>query len=247
MNILDGQIAIVTGSGRGIGRAIALKLASAGADVVCVARTEKNVTQVSKEITAMGRRSWAFWFDVSNSDEVTKFCEKVLSEIGKVDILVNNAGVTRDNLLIKMNEDDWDYVLDTNLKSVFLLTRCLIRHFIKQRAGRIVNISSIAGIIGNAGQCNYSASKAGIIGFSKSLAREVASRNITVNVVAPGFIDTEMTAILPESIKREVLAKIPLGRFGDADDVAEAVLFLSGPGAKYITGQVLTVDGGLAI
>ena len=247
MSQLANQIALVTGAGRGIGRAIALRFAGAGADVVCVSRTADNSAKVAQEVQALGRRAWAHAVDVADAAAVTAATEKILSEAGRVDILVNNAGVTRDGLLMRMSEADWDAVLNTNLKGAFLFTKALSRAFLKQRAGRIINISSVIGLIGNAGQANYAASKAALIGFTKSVAREFASRGITVNAVAPGFIETDMTAALNEQLRAEVLKTIPLGSFGRSDDIAEAALFLASPPARYITGQVLTVDGGMVM
>ena len=244
--LLD-QIAVVTGAGRGIGRAIALALAKAGANVVCLSRTPENCTHVAAEIVALGRRAWARALDVANPADVAAGASWVLEQTGRVDVLVNNAGVTRDTLLLRMSESDWDTVLATNLKGAFLMTKALARQFLKQRAGRIINVASVAGLIGNAGQCNYAASKAGLIGFTKSLARELASRGITVNALAPGFIETDMTAPLDEATRAEVLRRIPLGCFGQPDDIAAAAVFLAGPGGRYITGQVLTVDGGMVM
>jgi 3-oxoacyl-[acyl-carrier protein] reductase len=247
MSRLGNQIAVVTGAGRGIGRAIALKFAAEGADVVCVSRTAENSEKVAGEVRATGRRAWAMAVDVANEGAVNAAAEKILTDCGRVDILVNNAGVTRDGLLMRMDEADWDTVLDTNLKGAFLFTKALTRAFLKQRSGRILNIASISGLVGNPGQCNYAASKAGLIGFTKSVAREFASRGITANALAPGFIDTDMTAGLNENLKQQVLQKIPLNRFGTVEDIAEAALFLASPEAKYITGQVLTVDGGMVM
>lgn len=247
MSQLANQIAVVTGAGRGIGRAIALKFAGAGADVVCLSRTQENSDKVAAEIRATGRKAWPFAVDVSDSAAVNAAAEKILAECGKLDILVNNAGVTRDGLLMRMSDADWDAVLDTNLKGAFLLTKAFFRVFAKQRAGRIINISSVIGLIGNPGQANYAASKAGLIGFTQSVARELASRGVTVNAIAPGFIETDMTSELSEELKANILKQIPMGRFGSAEDIAEAALFLAGPHARYITGQVLTVDGGLVM
>ncbi|MEO5802191.1 MAG: 3-oxoacyl-[acyl-carrier-protein] reductase [Verrucomicrobiota bacterium] len=247
MSLLANQIAVVTGAGRGIGRAIALKFAEAGADVVCVSRTAENSEKVAQEIRSLGRKSWAHAVDVANSAVVAEIAEKILTEAGRVDILVNNAGVTRDSLLMRMADEDWDSVLNTNLKGAFSFTKAFARSFIKQRSGRIINVASVIGLIGNAGQCNYSASKAGLIGFTKSIARELASRGITVNALAPGFIETDMTAVLNPEMRTELLKKIPLNSFGQAEDIANAALFLASPGARYITGQVLTVDGGMVM
>ncbi len=247
MSQLTNHIAVVTGAGRGIGRAIALKFAAEGADVVCVSRTVENSEKVAGEIRLLGRKAWAYSVDVSDPAAVAGVGEKILADAGKVDILVNNAGVTRDGLLMRMAEEDWDAVLDTNLKGAFSFTKAFARSFIKQRSGRIINVASVIGLIGNAGQCNYSASKAGLIGFTKSVARELASRGITANALAPGFIETDMTSVLNEEMRAELLKKIPLNSFGQAEDIANAALFLASPAARYITGQVLTVDGGMVM
>ena len=247
MSQLINQIAVVTGGGRGIGRAIALKFAQEGADVVVVSRTQENSEKVANEITALGRKAWAFAVDVADSAAVSTAAEKILADCGKVDILVNNAGVTRDGLLMRMSDADWDTVLNTNLKGAFFFTKAFSRAFAKQRSGRIINISSVIGLIGNAGQSNYAASKAGLIGFTQSVARELAGRGITVNAIAPGFIETDMTAELNEVLKAEILKKIPLGCLGQADDIAAAALYLASPAARYVTGQVLTVDGGMVM
>lgn len=247
MSQLANQIAFVTGAGRGIGRAIALTFARAGADVVCISRTEANAEKVANEIRDTGRRSWAIALDVSDATAVNATVEKLIEETGRVDILVNNAGVTRDGLLMRMTDEEWDSVLGTNLRGAFLMTRALIRVFVRQRSGRIINVSSVSGLAGNAGQSNYAASKAGLIGFSKSVARELATRKITVNVVAPGFIETDMTGVLNDTIRQETLKRIPMNQFGQPEDIAEAVLFLAGPGGRYITGQVVTVDGGMVM
>jgi len=247
MKQLENQIAVVTGAGRGIGRAIALKFAGEGADVACVSRTAENSEKTAGEIRALGRKAWAFAADVADANAVNAAAEKILAEAGRVDILVNNAGVTRDGLLMRMSEEDWDTVLNTNLKGAFLFTRAFTRAFVKQRAGRIINVASVIGLIGNAGQCNYAASKAALIGFTKSVARELASRGITVNALAPGFIETDMTAVLSQELRAEVLKKIPLNNFGQPEDIANATLFLASPAARYITGQVLTVDGGMVM
>jgi len=244
---LDNQIAVVTGAGRGIGRAIALKFAGAGADVVCISRTQENSDKVAAEIKALGRKSWALAVDVADANAVNAAAEKILADCGRIDILVNNAGVTRDGLLMRMSDADWDTVLNTNLKGAFLMTKAFSRAFIKQRSGRIINISSVIGLIGNPGQANYAASKAGLIGFTQSFAKEVASRSITVNVIAPGFIETDMTSDLTEELKTTILKQIPMGKMGSGDDIADAALFLASPAAKYITGQGLTVDGGMVM
>jgi 3-oxoacyl-[acyl-carrier protein] reductase len=247
MDQLTNQIAVVTGAGRGIGRAIALRFAAEGADVVCVSRTLVNAQKVAGEVRALGRKAWAHAADVSNAGAVSSAAEMILAETTRVDILVNNAGITRDGLLLRMSEEDWDVVLNTNLKGAFLFTRAFARPFIKQRSGRIINVASIIGLIGNAGQCNYAASKAALLGFTKSAARELASRGITVNALAPGFVETDMTAALNENVRNEVLGKIPLNSFGQPDDIAHAALFLASPAARYITGQVLAVDGGMVM
>jgi 3-oxoacyl-[acyl-carrier protein] reductase len=244
---LDNQIAVVTGAGRGIGRAIALKFAAEGADIVCVSRTLENAEKVAGEVRALGRRAWPRAVDVADSSAVMAAAEKILEETVRVDILVNNAGITRDGLLMRLSEDDWDAVMDTNLKGAFSFTKAFSRAFLKQRSGRVINISSVIGLVGNAGQCNYAASKAALIGFTKSVAKEFASRGVTVNAVAPGFVETDMTAVLTPELKADLLKRIPLNSLGRAEDVAQAALFLAGPGARYITGQVLTVDGGMVM
>ncbi len=247
MSLLEGKTALVTGAGRGIGKAIALKFAAAGADVVCVSRTEANSQAVADEVKALGRKAWAVAVDVADSAAVATATKQILADAGKVDILVNNAGVTRDGLLMRMSEEDWDVVLNTNLKGAFNFVKSLTRAFLKQKSGRIINVASVIGLIGNAGQANYAASKAGLIGFSKSVARELASRDITVNVIAPGFIDTDMTSGLSDDQKEAILKEIPLCRLGQGDDIAGAALFLAGDTGAYITGQVLTVDGGMVM
>lgn len=245
--LLENKVAVVTGAGRGIGRAIALRLASEGAAIAVCGRTLANVEATVAEISKGGGRAAAYAVDVANGAQVTETCDKVLKDFTRVDVLVNNAGVTRDQLLMRMSEEEWDAVLDTNLKGAFHFTKALSRTMLKQRSGRIINITSIIGLTGNAGQSNYAASKAGLIGFTKSVARELASRGITANAVAPGFIVTDMTKALGEQAQEALKAKIALGRLGTADDVANAVLFLAGDMAGYITGQVITVDGGLAM
>jgi 3-oxoacyl-[acyl-carrier protein] reductase len=247
MNQLQNQVAVVTGAGRGIGRAITLKFAQEGADVVCVSRTLENSQKVADEVRALGRKAWAFAVDVSDAKAVAEAAEKILSEAGKVDILVNNAGVTRDGLVMRMSDEDWDVVLNTNLKGAFAFTKAFGRTFAKQRSGRIINVASVIALMGNAGQANYAASKAGLIGFTKSVAREFASRGITVNALAPGFIETDMTAVLNDDVKKHVLDNIPMKSFGSGEDIANAALFLAGPGSRYITGQVLAVDGGMVM
>jgi len=244
---LSNRVAIVTGSGQGIGREIALLLAERGASVVISDVNEATAKAVAAEIESKNVKSIAVTANVTVSADVNKLVEQTLSSFGHVDILVNNAGITKDNLLMRMSEADWDLVLSINLKGAFLCTQAVIRHMMKQRWGRIVNIASVVGVIGNAGQANYSASKAGLIGLTKSTAREVASRGITVNAVAPGFIDTGMTQKLTENVKQEFLKQIPVGYFGLPKDVANAVAFLASEEAHYITGQVLNVNGGLAM
>ena len=244
---LANKVAIVTGSGRGIGQAIALKLAEVGATVVINDIGEATyVDSVVKEIKAMNRESLAVLADVSSSSDVGRLVEETMATYGRIDILVNNAGITRDQLLLRMSDEDWEKVINVNLKSVFLCTRAVLRHMVKQRWGRIINITSIVGIVGNAGQANYASAKAGIIGFTRTMAKEVASRSITVNAIAPGFIDTGMTQQLQDDWKRELQKRIPLGYLGTPRDVAEAVAFLASEEARYITGQVLNVDGGMA-
>jgi 3-oxoacyl-[acyl-carrier protein] reductase len=241
-------VAIVTGAGRGIGEAIARRLARDGARVACVSRTESNASKTAEAINAANPDSARpYAVDVADRKAVAALCERILADFGRVDILVNNAGLTRDGLAMRMSEEDWDLVLDTNLKGAFNFIQGVMRPMVKQRAGRIINITSVAGLTGNAGQANYSASKAGLIGLTKTLARELSSRSITVNAVAPGFVTTDMTVGLPENIKTAALAQIPLGRFGEPDDIAGAVAFLAGPEGKYITGQTLTVDGGMVM
>jgi 3-oxoacyl-[acyl-carrier protein] reductase len=247
MGQLDQQIAVVTGAGRGIGQGIARAFAAEGADVVCISRTAANAEKVAREVEGLGRRAWAWAVDVADPVAVRAAADQILGECGRVDILVNNAGITRDTLLMRMTDDDWNLVLDTNLKGAFLWIRALTRAWVKQRSGRIINVSSILGLIGNAGQCNYSASKAGLIGLTKSVARELGSRGITANAIAPGFIDTDMTAALPETLRQELLKRIPLATLGRVEDVAAAAVFLAGTGGRYITGHVLVVDGGLAM
>ena len=244
---LENLTAVVTGAGRGIGRAIALKLAEAGANVVCLSRTEANSQKVADEITALGRQSWAVAVDVGDTAAVEAAVAKILEDTGGINILVNNAGVTRDGLLMRMSEADWDAVLDTNLKSVFTLTKAFARPMRKADNARIINISSVVGLMGNAGQANYAASKAGLIGFTKSCAKEFAASGITVNAIAPGFIATDMTDELSDKVKEAIKANIPMRKLGEVDDIAEAAAYLAGPGARYVTGQVLTVDGGMVM
>ncbi len=244
----ENQIAIVTGAGRGIGHAIALRLAQEGARVASVSRTEANAQKTADEINATrADAAKAYAVDVSDHAAVQTIGARILEDFGRVDILVNNAGVTRDGLSMRMSPDDWDTVLNTNLKGAFNFVQSIQRPMIKQRSGRIVNISSVIGLIGNAGQANYAASKAGLIGFTKSLAREMASRGITVNALAPGLIETDMTSVLSDEVRKNILGKIPLGSLGEPADIAAAVAFLASAEAKYITGQVLCVDGGMVM
>ena len=247
MSELANQIAVVTGAGRGIGQAIALKLAAAGADIAVVDLKLEFCAETVQKVQALGRKAWPFAANVSDAASVDAAVEQILAATAKVDILVNNAGITKDGLLMRMSEADWDAVLDINLKGTFLVTKAFTRAFLKQKSGRIINIASIIGLIGNAGQCNYAASKAGLLGFSKSLAREFAGRAVTVNAIAPGFIVTDMTNELNEQQKEGILKSIPLGSFGEAVDIANAAAFLASDEARYITGQTLTVDGGMVM
>lgn len=246
--MLNGKVAVVTGASRGIGRAVAKKLASLGAEVVINYNGSKErAEEVLREIEAEGGKASIYQCNVSDFAACEAFLKDVISEHGSLDILVNNAGITRDDLLMKMTEEAYDAVLDTNLKGTFNCIRFAARQMLKQRSGRIINMASVSGVLGNAGQANYSASKAGIIGLTKSAARELASRGITVNAVAPGFVNTEMTEVLSEKVKEGAVSQIPLGKFGEPEDIAEAVAFLASEGARYITGQVLNVDGGMAM
>src|SRR5882762_3463764 len=244
----ENQNAVVTGAGRGIGHAIAVRLASEGARVACVSRSEENAKRTADELNkARTDAAKHYAVDVADHAAVQKVGAQILEDFGKIDILVNNAGVTRDGLAMRMSIDDWDTVINTNLRGAFNFTQSILRAMIKQRSGRIINITSVIGLIGNAGQINYAASKAGLIGFTKSLARELASRNITVNAIAPGFITTDMTAGLSDEIKDSIQSKIPLRKTGTAEDIANTVAFLASTEAGYITGQVLCVDGGIVM
>jgi 3-oxoacyl-[acyl-carrier protein] reductase len=244
----ENQVAIVTGAGRGIGHAIAVRLGSEGARVACVSRSEENARRTADELNvARADSAKAYAVDVSDHAAVQKVGAQILENFGKADILVNNAGVTRDGLSMRMSIEDWDTVINTNLRGAFNFVQAVQRSMIKQRSGRIINISSVIGLIGNAGQTNYAASKAGLIGLTKSLARELASRNITVNAIAPGFIVTDMTGALSDEIQKQIIGRIPLGRVGEPIDVASSVAFLASAEARYITGQVLCVDGGMVM
>lgn len=246
--ILEGKVALVTGAGRGIGRQIALTLAECGADIILNYRGSKEAAEKTAEgITVLGREVLVYPCDVADSEAVKQMIENGTQKFGKIDILVNNAGITRDNLLMRMSEEEFDAVMDINLKGTFHCIRHIARQMIRQKSGRIISISSVSGVLGNAGQANYCASKAGIIGLTKSAAREFASRGITVNAVAPGFIDTEMTAVLSKGIQEDILSRIPMKQFGKVEDIAQTVAFLASDAARYITGQVISVDGGMAM
>jgi 3-oxoacyl-[acyl-carrier protein] reductase len=246
--MLSGKVALVTGASRGIGRAIALELARSGADVaVNFAGSRQAAEEVAAQIKEMGRKSMAIQANVSEPASVEAMFREVEEQLGPVQILVNNAGITRDNLLLRMKEAEWDEVLSTNLKGVFLCTKQALRPMLKGRWGRIINITSVSGVMGNTGQANYAAAKAGVIGLTKTTAREVASRGITVNAIAPGFIETDMTAALGEEASRQLLGQIPLGRFGQAEEVARVARFLASDDSSYITGQVIHVDGGMVM
>ncbi len=245
---LEGKVALVTGGARGIGRAVALELARNGADVAFTYRSSGQLVEsVVSEIGSMGRKALSLEADAASTSSAVEVIGKVVAEFKRLDILVNNAGITRDNLLLRMSEEEWDSVIRTNMKSVFNYTKAAARTMMGQRYGKIINLSSVVGIKGNAGQSNYSASKAGIIGFTKSIARELASRNILVNAVAPGYIDTDMTAALTEDQKKAVTDTIPLKRVAKPEEVAKVVLFLASPDSDYITGQVISVDGGMSV
>lgn len=246
--MFNSKVAIVTGASRGIGKEIALTLARAGARIVInYKQNSEQAEEVATEIRELGQEALVIKADVSKAEDVELLVKTTLEHFGKIDFLINNAAVTKDNLIMRMKEEDWEQVMDTNLKSIFLLTKAISRPMLKQKEGRIVNITSVVGLIGNAGQSNYSAAKAGMIGFTKSIAREFASRGITVNAVAPGFIDTDMTQVLQDEVKNQMLSQIPLARFGNPKDVANVVKFLLSADAAYMTGQVLHVDGGMVM
>ncbi len=246
--LLDGKVAIVTGASRGIGRAAAVALARQGAKVVInFAGNIAAANAVLAEITEAGGEAMLFQANVADGAAVEAMVKATLDRFGRIDILVNNAGITRDNLLMRMKEEDWDAVVDTNLKGIFLCTKTVARQMMKQRAGKIINMASVVGVMGNAGQANYAAAKAGVIGFTKSMAKELAARNVLVNAIAPGFITTDMTRVLTEEVKEGLLGAIPLGRLGAPEDIAHVVVFLASDAANYITGQTINVDGGMAI
>ena len=246
--LLDGKVAIVTGASRGIGRSVAISLAKAGAKVVInYAGNTAAAEEVKAIIEAAGGQGLLIQADVANEDAVAAMVKQTVDAFGRIDILVNNAGITRDNLLMRMKEGDWDDVMNTNLKGIFMCTKAISRVMMKQKYGKIINMTSVVGLTGNAGQSNYAAAKAGVIGFTKSMAKELASRGITVNAIAPGFINTDMTSVLSNQIKDELITKIPLGRLGSTEDVAAAVLFLVSDSANYVTGQTLNIDGGMVM
>jgi 3-oxoacyl-[acyl-carrier protein] reductase len=243
--MLDEKLVLVTGATRGIGKAIALTLGKAGATIIGTATTETGADNISKVFADNNISGNGIKLDVTDNEQILNVLKAIDEEYGAVDILINNAGITRDNILIRMKADEWDNIINTNLSSVFKMSKAVLRGMIKKRAGRIISITSVVGAMGNAGQSNYAASKAGMIGFTKSLAREVGVRNITVNAIAPGFIETDMTDSLPDEQKDELASQIPLGRLGSTDEVAQAVLFLAGDSGSYITGQTLHVNGGM--
>jgi 3-oxoacyl-[acyl-carrier protein] reductase len=245
---LSGKVALVTGGARGIGRATVLELAKSGADVaINYAGSEAAAKQVAEEVESLGRKAIIIQANVADSASVGEMVKKVVDEFGKLDILVNNAGITKDNLLMRMKEEEWDAVIDVNLKGVFNCIKAVTRQMMKQRSGRIINISSVVGVMGNPGQANYVAAKAGVIGLTKTTARELASRGITVNAIAPGYIETDMTSKLGEDVKEGMMSLIPLARLGHPEDIAKAVRFLTSEDASYITGQTLHVDGGMVM
>ncbi len=247
MGILDGKTAIVTGAARGIGRAIAEELARNGANLALCDLNADWLSDTAEAVKALGAEVSCVSVDVSNGEDVTKAVAEITKSMGSIDILINNAGITKDGLMMRMSEADWDAVLSVNLKGTFLFTKAVSRPMMKQRSGAIVNIASIIGLIGNAGQCNYAASKAGVIALTKSTAKELASRNIRVNAVAPGFIESKMTEVLPEEVMQKMMDQIPMKRFGKPEDIARTVLFLATEASSYITGQVLTISGGMVM
>jgi 3-oxoacyl-[acyl-carrier protein] reductase len=247
MGAFDGKVAVVTGAARGIGRTIAEKLAREGADVAICDLQVEWLAETSAAVQALGRKALPLAVDVGNGEAVNACMAEVIKVFGKVDIMVNNAGITKDTLLVRMSEDDWDAVLRVNLKGTFLFSRAVSKHMMKQRSGAIVNIASVIGLIGNAGQCNYAASKAGVIALTKSTAKELASRGVRVNAVAPGFISSKMTDALSQEVRDQMMANIPQGRFGQPEDIAQAVAFLASDEASYVTGQVLSVNGGMVM
>jgi 3-oxoacyl-[acyl-carrier protein] reductase len=244
---LENKVAIITGASRGIGKVIAEQVAKLGAKAICVSRSLADIEKVAEGINKLDFTAIAIACDISDGNQFQELTKSVIEKYGSVDILVNNAGVTKDNLIMRMSDDDWNIVIDTNLKGAFNGTKAVVRHMMRQRSGRIINISSVVGLIGNAGQANYAASKAGLIGLTKATAKELASRGITANCIAPGYIETDMTNRLPEKMKNALIEQIPLGRIGQAIDVAATVCFLASDEAGYITGQTFTVDGGMVM
>ena len=243
--MLDGKLVLVTGATRGIGKAIALTLGRDGATVIGTATTESGAENISKVFADKKISGKGIKLNVTDNEQIASLIKSVNEDFGSIDILINNAGITRDNILLRMKEDEWEDIIDTNLSSIYKMSKSVLRGMIKNRSGRIISITSVVGVMGNAGQSNYAAAKAGMIGFTKSLAREVGTRNITVNAIAPGFIETDMTDKLPDNQKEALVSQIPMGRLGTADEVAQAVLFLAGDGGSYITGQTLHVNGGM--
>ena len=243
--MLEGKIVLVTGASRGIGKAIALTIGSSGATVIGTATSEEGADNISKMLSINEISGKGIVLDVRDNDQISSLGESIKKDFGSIDILVNNAGITRDNILLRMKEDEWEDIINTNLSSIYKMSKSVLRGMIKQRSGRIISITSVVGAMGNAGQSNYAAAKAGIIGFTKSLAREVGVRGITVNAIAPGFIETDMTSSLPDNQKEALASQVPMGRLGTADEIAQAVLFLASDGGSYITGQTLHVNGGM--